>query len=296
MHQKYPFLKEDSVFRPSTTTLFGEMQAKVSARLRKVFAQQSSDVTADVGQHNAEVFIKAIDNMHVIQSDLLKPNDKFGVICHGDLWRQNVLFSYGSALESQSDAIGVRFDDLHCVRYSSCVTDILYFLFTTVDCDVRRDHTYNFIAAYHDHFNKTVRSLCPTLLPIFSRDELVAEFRRLLMYGFLEGLCLYSSVFESQVRRAGLTCLELEELEAEEEAKARARKNVDPRDCTWSGMVQDTSRDESRPRYQDYKDSIIAIVSDVVRFKSDEPKRPQARKPQHAVKTKTRQHLLVTHF
>ena len=47
-----------------------------------------------------------------------------------------------------------------------------------------------------------------------------------------------------------MTCLELEELEAEEEAKARARKNVDPRDCTWSGMVQDTSRDESRPRYQ----------------------------------------------
>ena len=46
------------MFRPSTTTLFGEMQAKVSARLRKVFAQQSSDVTADVGQHNAEVFIK----------------------------------------------------------------------------------------------------------------------------------------------------------------------------------------------------------------------------------------------
>ena len=64
--------------------------------------------------------------------------------------------SYGSCLESQTDAIGVRFDDLHLCRYSSCVTDILYFLFTTVDCDVRRDHTTNFIAAYHDHFNKVL--------------------------------------------------------------------------------------------------------------------------------------------
>ena len=63
-------------------------------------------------------------------------------------------FSYDSCLENQSDSIGVRFDDLHLCRYSSCVTDILYFLFTTVDCDVRRDHAFNFIAAYYDHFNK----------------------------------------------------------------------------------------------------------------------------------------------
>ena len=53
--------------------------------------------------------------------------------------------------------------------------------------------------------SKTVRMLAPTLLPIFTRDELLSEFRRLLMFGFLEGLCLFSSVFETQMRRAGLT-------------------------------------------------------------------------------------------
>ena len=68
-------------------------------------------------------------------------------------------FSYDSCLENQSDSIGVRFDDLHLCRYSSCVTDILYFLFTTVDCDVRRDHAFNFIAAYYDHFNKVLQNL-----------------------------------------------------------------------------------------------------------------------------------------
>ena len=53
--------------------------------------------------------------------------------------------------------------------------------------------------------SKTVRMLAPTLFPIFTRDELLSEFRRLLMFGFLEGLCLFSSVFETQMRRAGLT-------------------------------------------------------------------------------------------
>ena len=52
---------------------------------------------------------------------------------------------------------------------------------------------------------QTVRLLAPKLFPIFSREELLSEFRRLLMFGFLEGLGLFSSVFETQMRRAGLT-------------------------------------------------------------------------------------------
>ena len=47
-----------------------------------------------------------------------------------------------------------RFEDLHRVRFSSCVTDLLYFLYTTVDFDVRRDHVMDFLAVYHDHFSK----------------------------------------------------------------------------------------------------------------------------------------------
>ena len=75
-------------------------------------------------------------------------------VCTAHTFSFFYFFSYDSCLENQSDSIGVRFDDLHLCRYSSCVTDILYFLFTTVDCDVRRDHAVNFIAAYYDHFNK----------------------------------------------------------------------------------------------------------------------------------------------
>ncbi len=47
-----------------------------------------------------------------------------------------------------------RFEDLHRARYASCVTDLLYLLFTTVDYDVRRDHMMDFLAVYHDHFSK----------------------------------------------------------------------------------------------------------------------------------------------
>ena len=37
-------------------------------------------------------FLDAVQNWHEVQLKLVKPNDKFGVICHGDLWRQNALY------------------------------------------------------------------------------------------------------------------------------------------------------------------------------------------------------------
>ena len=72
---------------------------------------------------------------------------------------QNVVFSYGSCMESQSDVVDVRFDDLHHARYASCATDIHNLLYYTVDADIRRDHTVNLLAVYHDHFAKVLQSL-----------------------------------------------------------------------------------------------------------------------------------------
>ena len=84
---------------------------------------------------------------------------------------QNIGFSYGSCLESQSDVVDVRFDDLHHARYASCATDIHNLLYYTVDADIRRDHTVNLLAVYHDHFAK-VRQF-GTVLPDSYIDQKV---------------------------------------------------------------------------------------------------------------------------
>ena len=36
---------------------------------------------------------------------------------------------------------------------------------------------------------------------MFSRESLFSEFKSRLLYGFLEGICLYSTVYESQLKR-----------------------------------------------------------------------------------------------
>lgn len=47
---------------------------------------------------------------------------------------------------------------------------------------------------------QTVTKLAPNV-SVFNREELFEEFRSHLMFGFLEGLCLFSAVYESQLRR-----------------------------------------------------------------------------------------------
>ena len=67
-------------------------------------------------------------------------------------------------------------------------------------------------------------------------------------------------------------------MEREEEERAKAAAKIDPRDRTWSGMVVNDHNssnlgcmNDSRPRYSDYRDSVVAIVTDVVRFRAQLP-------------------------
>eukprot|EP00094_Tigriopus_californicus_P003515 TCALIF_03381-PA protein Name:"Protein of unknown function" AED:0.17 eAED:0.17 QI:0/0.4/0.33/0.66/1/1/6/401/566 len=258
MNDHYPFLTEDPVYRDDTKEIFTKTQTSIATRLYSIFQHSSPDLKGF-----SHFFMDAVRNLHSIQRDMVNPNQEdspFHVLCHGDLWRQNVLFYYGTSLECQTDCVDVRFEDLHRARYASLVTDILYFLFTTVDFEIRRDHTMDFLAVYYDHFVKSVAKLSPSL-SIFTREELFVEFKSKMMYGFLEGICLFSTVYESQIRK----------LEDEE----REHPNLD--EGSISGL---------RPRYSDYKDAVVSMVGDVirVRFQGEAPPKsalPSSSSPSH---------------
>ena len=69
---------------------------------------------------------------------------------------------------------------------------------------------------------QTVKTLSPGLA-VFSQSELLMEFHRLLPFGFLEGLTLFSTAYETQLRK--------------KEAEDRKHDAIDPQDSTWSGST-----------------------------------------------------------
>jgi len=249
---RYPFLNEDPVYRPATKELFTTAQNSLAKRLHSIILQQNeSPLGVHLSSDQGRYFEECVKNLFEYQSRSVDPkgtHDKFNVLCHGDLWMQNVVFSYGSCLESQSDVVDVRFDDLHHARYASCATDIHNLLYYTVDADIRRDHTVNLLAVYHDHFSKTVKTLSPGLA-VFSQSELLMEFHRLLPFGFLEGLTLFSTAYETQLRK--------------KEAEDRKHDAIDPQDSTWSGSTMK----RKGPKYSDYRDTVLSLMADVSRLK-----------------------------
>ena len=73
---------------------------------------------------------------------MVESSDKFGVICHGDLWWSNILFRYQD--EDNMESLGslpveVKFIDFQSARLASLVTDILSFTFTSMSSTVRRE-------------------------------------------------------------------------------------------------------------------------------------------------------------
>lgn len=110
------------------------------------------------------------------------------VICHGDLWINNLMFRY-----NRGECDGVKFIDLQTLRYTSPVIDILHFLYTSTERSVRDAHMDNMIDDY-------VESLYDTLQKFDVHDEYVSdvnelnaiirrELREKSMYGL--GICMW---------------------------------------------------------------------------------------------------------
>ena len=102
--------------------------------------------------------------------------EHFRVLSHGNFLRENLQYcyrcdfrriklvnttsSFRSELESRyfcSDLIFLNFGWAHS---GSCVLDLLQFLFTSIDPEVRRDFLADFVCSvYYDNFVKTVIAL-----------------------------------------------------------------------------------------------------------------------------------------
>lgn len=73
-------------------------------------------------------------------------NDNWKVICHGDLWINNLMFRY----DTNGKVNHVKFVDLQTVRYTNPVCDILMFLYSSTEKDVRFKYMDQLIRIYHE--------------------------------------------------------------------------------------------------------------------------------------------------
>lgn len=119
--------------------------------------------------------------------NILAIDSPYTSIAHCDLWTNNIMFTCGKQKNLQtiakvqcylyhrllhfcslfiSDALGrvnqVKFCDYQLYAYDSFAHDLIFFLFSSVNNDVRRQHIEHFFRYYHQHLIATLTLLgCP---------------------------------------------------------------------------------------------------------------------------------------
>lgn len=103
---------------------------------------------------------------------------RFMVLCHGDFWCNNVMFRYDSANAPQHCLLL----DFQLSHYNSPAFDLNYFIFTSIQKDIRLSHIDHFLCFYHQELCSNLELLgyletIPTLM------ELHRDFHDLGAYG-----------------------------------------------------------------------------------------------------------------
>ncbi|KAK3869989.1 hypothetical protein Pcinc_024733 [Petrolisthes cinctipes] len=103
----------------------------------------------------------------------------FEVICHGDIWNDNMLFRYNN----DGHPVEVMLIDHQATRVASPITDLINFLYISVKGHIRRPNVDNFLWDYYTIFSSVVQA-GKVAMP-FTWSELKQEFRNRMIFGLL---------------------------------------------------------------------------------------------------------------
>lgn len=77
-----------------------------------------------------------------VRDELIEPH---GVVCHADGWNNNLMFK----LDENRKPLEVRILDFQMARYGPPVLDVLYFIFSCTEKELRDQHYDSFLDIYH---------------------------------------------------------------------------------------------------------------------------------------------------
>lgn len=81
--------------------------------------------------------------------------DQFNVLNHGDIWSNNIMFSYDDKQHLKETC----FVDFQMSKYGSPIYDLYYFILSSAALDIKLDSFDFFIKYYHDHLIENLKLL-----------------------------------------------------------------------------------------------------------------------------------------
>lgn len=123
---------------------------------------------------------------NIMMDHVVNSSNNWKVICHGDLWINNLMFHYHNGKVKH-----VKFVDLQTIRYTNLTCDILMFLYSSTDGELRQKHLDRLIKVYREslisnlreYLEKNYRRELAKLEEEFSFENIKQEFGLRSLYG-----------------------------------------------------------------------------------------------------------------
>lgn len=184
----------ESIYCPEAADFFTtslECSLKEALHSLRKTHETVSDKTINASEFSSA--IKCVENLtgrlyHLMYA-CVRNTSTLNVICHGDLWINNLMFRYNN----RNECDGVKFIDLQTLRYTSPVIDILHFLYTSTERAVRELYMDRMIDVYVESLYATMQRFDVHDEYVQNIDELNAmirsELRDKALYGL--GICMW---------------------------------------------------------------------------------------------------------
>lgn len=110
---------------------------------------------------------------------------QFLVICHGDLWNNNILFNS----DTQNDeSLDLRFVDLQASALTRPSLDLCNLIYQNTTPDLRQNHLEEILGTYHEELLSSLRLLGHSNPDLYPHPTFMQDFNDFFVHGFMMGL------------------------------------------------------------------------------------------------------------
>ncbi|KAG7211764.1 hypothetical protein KM043_011009 [Ampulex compressa] len=143
------------------------------------------ELIPELNEEQRESFRKKIVELSADHAYKLTPSSKHkNVLCHGDLWANNILFKY----DADEKPVECCLIDFQLARYNPPAHDVLCFLQFTTTRELRREHSESLFEIYHDSMAAALKEASLSISTVFPWEEFIESIEDLRTTSMTHGL------------------------------------------------------------------------------------------------------------